>query len=212
MSRFNFNAGLASLCMLFLLFFVFASCKKEKDLEIILPTTKFTSDTSIFVEATHPYSVKSYEWKILELDKIVSTSQSFVLYAEKTGTYTLQLTVRTGMLRKIVKSVIIYILPGKGKIGSFFSDTSGPKHKISIWAKGTTYLGKAYQDSIYIDQAAGPNFPNTNPCIFVVALWLPAGEYTYWYQYSVSPNPSSINSYSRGSSSCKIDGNCVSIF
>ncbi|MFN5307394.1 MAG: hypothetical protein ACK5CV_09565 [Bacteroidota bacterium] len=196
---------------IFFLALLISGCKKVDNLKIVLPFTEYSNDVSLPVSAEHPYLVKSYEWKILELDSVVSTDKSFNLHLKRTGSFTLQLTVRAGISRKITKSVVIKITAGWGKIGSYWNDMSGGKRNISIWAKGTTITGAAYKDSSFTDFAIGSNFPNNDPCSFLVQLRLPPGNYTYWYQYCLTC-PGGPESYSKGTGTVTINGNCVDIF
>jgi hypothetical protein len=159
------------------------SCKKEEDFSIEIEKTVFNRESGVLVNALHSGKVKSYEWKILELDSVVSTERSFSLVIPKAGNYTLQLIIKFGINKKITKSVAVKVLPLPGIIGLEWGDTNGSRYDLYIKVTGIQSDGTAYSDSVFYSSKAGSLFPNNSSCPKTVQMQIPPGQYTYWWDF-----------------------------
>lgn len=159
-------------------------------------------------ECLHNGKVKSYEWKILELDSVVSTERSFVLVIRKAGNYTLQLIMKAGIGKTITKSVAVQALPIPGIVGIEWGDTQGSRYDLYIKVAGTKSDGTAYTDSVFYSSIAGSLFPNNSSCPQTVQFEVPPGQYTYWWDYKTL-NFLPYEGIRTGQVS--IDGNCVKL-
>lgn len=202
------------LCVLF-----FDTCKKEEDLSIEIENkeedfsieiekTVFNRKSGVLVNALHSGNVKSYEWKILELDSVVSTERSFSLVIPKAGNYTLQLRIKSEISKIITKSVEVQALPTPGIIGCDWSDTQGPRFDLYIKVTGTQSDGTAYSDSVFYSFVRGNFFPNLSSCPETVEMQIPPGQYTYWWDYKIH-DFLPYNGVITGQAT--IDGNCVKL-
>jgi hypothetical protein len=191
------------LCILF-----FESCKKEEDFSIEIDKTVFNRKSGVLVNAFHSGKVKSYEWKILELDSVVSTERSFILVIPKAGNYTLQLIIKSGISKKITKSVAVQALPIPGIIGLEWGDTNGARYDLYIKVTGTQSDGTAYSDSVFYSSKAGSLDPNNSSCPKTIQMQIPPGQYTYWWDYKGMP----LSPYQGvKTGQVTIDGNCVKL-
>jgi hypothetical protein len=189
------------LCVLF-----FDSCKKEEDFSIEIEKTVFNRKSGVLVNALHSGKVKSYEWKILELDSVVSTERSFSLVIPKAGNYTLQLIIKFGINKKITKSVAVKVLPLPGIIGCEWGDTNGSRYDLYIKVTGIQSDGIAYSDSVFYSSKAGSLDPNNSDCPKTVQMQVPAGQYTYWWDYKGMPLSPYLGVIT---GQVTIDGNCL---
>ena len=159
------------------------SCKKEEDFSIEIEKTVFNRKSEVLVNALHSGKVKSYEWKILQLDSVVSTERSFSLVIPKAGNYTLQLIIKFGINKKITKSAAVKALPLPGIIGCEWGDTNGSRYDLYIKVTGIQSDGTAYSDSVFYSAIAGSLFPNNSSCPKTVQMQIPPGQYTYWWDF-----------------------------
>jgi len=200
------SSSFVRLFCILLCLIIFDSCKKEDDYSIEIEKTEFNRNTGVWVNALHSGKAKSYEWKILELDSVVSTERTFVLSIPKTGNYTLQLEIKTGRSKKITKTVAVQALPIPGIIGCEWGDTQGSRYDLYIKIAGTKSDGTAYSDSVFYSSMAGSLFPNSSNCPKTVQLEVPPGQYTYWWDFKFQ----SFFPYEGvKTGQVSIDGNCV---
>jgi hypothetical protein len=202
------------LCVLF-----FDSCKKEEglsieienkevDFSIEIEKTVFNRKSGVLVNALLSGKVKSYEWKIPELDSVVSTERSFILVIPKAGNYTLQLRIKSDFGKKITKSVAVQALPEPGIIGCDWTDVGGSRFDLYIKVTGTQSNGTAYSDSVFYSSVPGSMFPNNSGCPQTLQIQVPPGQYTYWWDYK-----DNVFFPYKGvkTGQATIDGNCVNL-
>lgn len=211
---FNFNTFATNSCLmknafiyLIFCFTVLLSCKTKNEVQIETNTTQFFSKVNYLFSANSNFNVSSFEWKIVELDSIISTEKEASISFPKKGTYTLLVKAKGKFGKSAVTEKSIIVNPSNGYERMIWSHLMGARYEISFWAYGTKYDGTAYFDSVYFDSMAGPQLHPSSTCAQLSnapSLNLPGGNYTIYYKYKTQP----INPFLSGSYSIEMDGNC----